>query len=461
MSAKDISIKHEISVSTVYNKLREQKIKKRKPNYSYDRNYFEKIDSPSKAYFLGFILGDGHIRGHPKIKDRPQTLAFRIGEKDKEVLYKLIDEIDGDKNQIKKDNRIIQGKMNLARILEISSTKISQDLISKGIMFKNKSKTQKWINIRNELEDDFVRGIIDSDGWVSLHKDEKGYYSLVIGVCGTESVCNGFSKWIFKKLGIETRVYKHGSIYETRFKTSKVSTLYDLYTILYKEDSIFLSRKKENFEKFFDGIFEKHVPFISTNDYSKLSVFVPILGCSYKCAYCFNNQTRFPGQMNSIYLTKKCLELSKDVETFVFGGNDAIGINYKITLSLSRKLKSKGCKIIIQTRNLYYDRFRKICELKPDILQLTLNNTNGKDALTYTKKAIKEFNVETRIVYIPERTEYPKEIPINLVQQFIPGECLDPEYNKIPKPARGEVMAFAKKIGADEIITQENGREKV
>ena len=51
------------------------------PNKDLEHSYFHKIDSEQKAYWLGFILGDGYLR-----KD---GYAMEIGLKDSDVDHLL------------------------------------------------------------------------------------------------------------------------------------------------------------------------------------------------------------------------------------------------------------------------------------------------------------------------------------------------------------------------------------
>lgn len=200
-------------------------------------------------------------------------------------------------------------------------------------------------------------------------------------------------------------------------------------------------------------------PKVSLVDSNELSVLVPILGCRMNCSYCFNSP-----KMSDIVMSEEiiqdCLRFVPDIKTFTLGGHDVLGPNYFMTKKISSALKKKNCKIILQVKDLSSQRIERIEEINPDEISLGLNNY-PHNLIHGFFKIRERFFVKTRLIYIPGYTKYPKEIPVDVVQQFIPGECLDPEYNKIPKPTRDEVMAFAKKIGANEIITQENGREKV
>ena len=53
--------------------------------YKYNENFFEKIDSPRKAYWLGFLYADGCILDQRKSK----ILEITLSKNDKNHLQKL------------------------------------------------------------------------------------------------------------------------------------------------------------------------------------------------------------------------------------------------------------------------------------------------------------------------------------------------------------------------------------
>lgn len=433
--------------------------KKNKPKYSYNRDYFEEIDTHPKAYFLGFIIGDGHIRGHPKDRNKPQTLSFRIAEKDEDILYSFIEEIGGDSAQIKKDNRKIRGKMNRAKTLEISSFKLVNDLIRHGVLFKDKSKKQKWVNVSKEYEVDLIRGLLDSDGWISL-REEKGSFYIDLGFCGTEDLVRNFSQWFEDTLDIKLNVHERkNNFFETRIKTTDLDVIERIYNKLYPKNGIpYLSRKRDNLIKIKELVYEKHRVEVSFNDCNELSLLIPILGCNKRCPYCYNHDYLRNSQMCTSKIQEEILKKT-EIKTLVFGGNDPIGRNFDVVKDICAKFSKH--KKVFQIGDISLHKFKKLLQIAPDFISLTLNNITGEQKIRYLKKCLKQFNVETKVVYIPGRTMYPKEFSVDVVQQFIPGECLDPKYNKIAKPTRDDVLRFAKKIEAREIITQENGREEI
>ncbi len=72
--------------------------KKKKPTMfqTYRKDYFEEINTPDKAYFLGFLKADGYI---DKNRNR---VALRLQEKDVEILRKFCDVLQLPQSRINK-----------------------------------------------------------------------------------------------------------------------------------------------------------------------------------------------------------------------------------------------------------------------------------------------------------------------------------------------------------------------
>jgi hypothetical protein len=54
----------------------------------FNEDYFEIIDTPEKAYFLGFIFADGCLIDNPK--EYRYKLNIKIHSKDEDILKKFI-----------------------------------------------------------------------------------------------------------------------------------------------------------------------------------------------------------------------------------------------------------------------------------------------------------------------------------------------------------------------------------
>lgn len=113
-----------------------------------NETYFETIDTPEKAFLLGFITADGSMR-----RDLKQ---LTISQKESESWWIL--------NMIR---NFIQPD---AKSLTITNEKICNDLYSKGIIpnktydFTKEHIDLLWSSIPNELKYDFIRGLLDGDG---------------------------------------------------------------------------------------------------------------------------------------------------------------------------------------------------------------------------------------------------------------------------------------------------------
>ena len=115
--------------------------------YSYNRQYFKKIDSVKKAYYLGFILGDGHVA---RRKDGDlKSLEIGLQKRDREWLETFVLEIEGSQSQVKD---ILHHNQFWQSIVQIGSKEICLDLKKAGIPTVNKTSRAKYIDF-----DDFQK----------------------------------------------------------------------------------------------------------------------------------------------------------------------------------------------------------------------------------------------------------------------------------------------------------------
>lgn len=207
---------------------------------------------------------------------------------------------------------------------------------------------------------------------------------------------------------------------------------------------------------------DKPKTFISLSDYpEEICLFIPIEKCCKECPFCFNkkafSKNFFPHNIR--------LEIDKNkdnVGAVIFGAGEPLEFE-DLIISTAKYAKKNGLKVGIQTSKITSFNIKKIKD-NFDYVSFTVNSIKGNQQKIFEDLGDK---IELKFIYIPGKTQkffryYPSLMKkINVVQQFIPGECLNPEYNKIPKPTRDEVYDFAKSVGAQYIITQENGRELI
>jgi hypothetical protein len=115
--------------------------------------YFDKLDSPDKAYFLGWLATDGSV------SKKTCRLALQLG--DKEILYSLKSFVGCPGDVVEKPNDI-----SPSAIIYLNSTYLVRQLESWGVV-QNKSHILKILKaIPQEFESDFVRGCWDGDGTI-------------------------------------------------------------------------------------------------------------------------------------------------------------------------------------------------------------------------------------------------------------------------------------------------------
>lgn len=212
----------------------------RKFKYSFNENYFEKIDSFDKAYWLGFIAADGYIT---KSTNGQNVLGINLGEKEPLEKFKFCINSDHPINLYNSTNPYNDTISNAFRIILVSNKTVN-DIEKLGIV-ERKSLILKFpVNISKEYISHYIRGYFDGDG--SIYKIKNKYYCEILG---TEDFLKGLSDQLLDVNIIQfPEKCNKTSIWRLRFSSSQV---FKLYNYMYKDcKDIYLSRKKKKFEQF-------------------------------------------------------------------------------------------------------------------------------------------------------------------------------------------------------------------
>ena len=94
----------------------------RKFKYSFNENYFEKIDSFDKAYWLGFIAADGYIT---KSTNGQNVLGINLGEKEPLEKFKFCINSDHPINLYNSTNPYNDTISNAFRIILVSNKTVN------------------------------------------------------------------------------------------------------------------------------------------------------------------------------------------------------------------------------------------------------------------------------------------------------------------------------------------------
>jgi hypothetical protein len=247
MSIRKIMVKHNVKSNiTVYAIInrngRDKYIANKK--YEVDENYFEKIDTEEKAYWLGFLYADGYVR---MIKNRSGELKLKLKIGDKKHIelfrkclksnHKIIDLI----SKVKVNNKVYESK---CATLSIYNTKIVNCLINQGCM-NNKTFKIKLPKLDDLLMRHFIRGYFDGDG--HIHKRKNNINQYQIGIMGNDDFIYSMQTYLSEVFDSDRiNVNKKG-----KMKTIIISNLNDCKKIkkyFYDNSTIYLKRKKDIFD---------------------------------------------------------------------------------------------------------------------------------------------------------------------------------------------------------------------
>lgn len=220
--------------------------------YLYKNDYFKKWSS-NMAYLVGFIVADGCIK-------RDRELCISLQRQDRYLLELFASELSVQKNvQLVKDEiNHIKGinKEYYSSQLKIVNKIMIQDLKSLGIM-ENKSLVISEVkDLPQEYIPDFIRGVFDGDGNISLSyvqtktKGEQIYLRWRL-ISGSKKLLE------FIQEQLKTLKVPYKKIYCTNKKDGK--TIYTLeysgknaeqiFELMYQNNpQLYLKRKKEKFD---------------------------------------------------------------------------------------------------------------------------------------------------------------------------------------------------------------------
>lgn len=252
---RDIKIIEKISRPTIrkilrINNLRDVKKKDVDHSDTLNLNFFDKIDTEEKAYYLGLMYADGNnYIGHTKRKHYMIRLCLQ--ERDKLIIEKFRDLIAPQHlvKLAKKKTDTQQAQYQL----RISSKIISDQLTNLGCV-PNKSLILQFPNyISNDLLRHFIRGYFDGDGCFSKYLKYKNYYAFGASVVSTFNFCKIMNDIFKKELNInfsfnQNKYIKRGNNITTELTMGGNHQVYKLMKWLYNDAIVYLDRKYQKYK---------------------------------------------------------------------------------------------------------------------------------------------------------------------------------------------------------------------
>ena len=226
--------------------------------YTLNKNYFEKIDTEKKAYFLGLFYADGCVCRRFSKTGRLKNMTFEVtlSMEDKNLLEEFLQDIEGD-YPIKIKPVKYQGEILQYARLSISNTAFCRQLIALGCV-PQKSVILKFPSedvIPKHLLSHFIRGYFDGNGCISCgelpnrtpSRDGKYYYHA--GFCGSKDMIDAIED-ILARCASLNKIKHVANGQAVSAMWSGRNNVTQLYNYLYQDATIYMSRKFQKFQKY-------------------------------------------------------------------------------------------------------------------------------------------------------------------------------------------------------------------
>lgn len=200
--------------------------------YLKNENFFDSIDSESKAYFLGLLCADGNV-----YKNR---IKLTLESKDCHIIQTFAEVLETNKPVFRKTYPSHNGCETCH--LEIVSEQLVKSLLKLGVT-PNKSLTLCFPDIDKNYHSHFIRGYFDGDGRFALSKNRKMQYTCgMFSMLGTRQFLERSQTILMEKCILQkTKLIKTGNIFRLSYGGNK--QVKRIVEFMYKNSSIFLVRK--------------------------------------------------------------------------------------------------------------------------------------------------------------------------------------------------------------------------
>jgi lambda repressor-like predicted transcriptional regulator len=199
-------------------------------------DFFDEIDTPEKAYWLGFISADGCIVATPRHPEGSH-LAVQLGIRDYEHLVKLKTAL-GAYTTVRKGIQRGDWGTRGSATLTVTPRRLIDSLLALGVTPRKSATLEPW-NGPVDLMPHYWRGMIDGDGSLAFKGD--GVYTVFL--CGSEATVAAFKEWAAGICGTAAKLYTHSNCWYVsisgRYQVPK------LVRAMYENAAVSLDRKQE------------------------------------------------------------------------------------------------------------------------------------------------------------------------------------------------------------------------
>lgn len=232
--------------------------------YTYDIDYFYKIDTSDKAYWLGFLYADGTITRFYKKDGTVRSMTLEVGLKyeDKGHLEKFRKCI---KSNVPIFERTIQlnGKKYKSARIQINNTHFCKNLCNAGCVPQKTYKLEfpSYNIVPQPLMKDFIRGFFDGDGCICTYEWD-GKPCIVSTITGKPEMLHSIADYLISQKVIRTmppftKKAKQDFACDIRFNGKDINK--EFLDYLYKDSNLYLDRKYNKYIEFYKDYNDKKV----------------------------------------------------------------------------------------------------------------------------------------------------------------------------------------------------------
>lgn len=238
--------------------------------YNKNEDYFNKIDTEDKAYFLGLLYADGYIGSVSNLKTGVivprNTITLALQLRDEHILKDFINCLKSNYPIYSINNSNKSKKWQDQRAVTISSFKMKQDLLLLGCMerktFLLNFPTKE--QVPEHLIHHFIRGYFDGDGciWIGKrkqftfndsaigHRRTRIIHNMKFNFVGNLSFISSLQEKLIRELELNrVKINKHNKCNSVQLEYSGKNNIIKLYQYMYQDAKHFIIRKKDKFEE--------------------------------------------------------------------------------------------------------------------------------------------------------------------------------------------------------------------
>jgi intein/homing endonuclease len=199
-SQKEIALIYKMNIIKIRDILKNNGVKRKKSRLNMSHlalniDYFKEINSPDKAYWLGYICADGSIK---KSNNKVSLVS-----KDLEVIEGFKEAI-GAEHAITKSETFDKrtNKTYTGYSVQIGNELFVANLINLGVT-SNKTDVLEFPNIEEKYYSYFIAGLFDGDGSIRIKNNK----SIGISLISTNEVLTFIKNYILNKFNIKPKYY--------------------------------------------------------------------------------------------------------------------------------------------------------------------------------------------------------------------------------------------------------------